>query len=252
MGKEEKKKIKPTQAQKKMSAYLRSLAFNQGFLGGVVDIRKKFSLPEDGFKEDLVNEFDFIEKLPIYTSENGNEESFDFEVQVLASRFDITLPWFHEITRYVLYNDFFFSTTSPFIDVIDMFEIQNEISGDFWGDDERGGDTIVADIAHNITATFPIGIFISPHATRNDIIDYIEKKYKREIEPLQAKYRDSNTKIGKVRGRSRDTQERNEFICKNKELPVEELVSLVNGKYGKSLDYTYINRIIRENCKKRK
>lgn len=251
MMKEEKKKIKPTQAQKKMSTYLCSLAFNQDFLGGVVDIRKKFSLPEGGFKEDLANEFDFIEKLPVYTSESGNEESFDFEVQVLASRFDIAHPWFHEITRYVLYNDFFFSTTSPFIDVIDMFEIQNERSGDYWEDDERDGDTIVADIVHSITSAFPIGIFISPHATRNDIIDYIEKQYKREIEPLQAKYRDGDTKIGKVRGRSRDIQERNAFICKNQHLPKKELVSIVNKKYSTNLEYSYVSKIIREKCKKR-
>lgn len=252
-----KKEIKssPTQAQWKMYNYLCSLNGNENFNNKIKEIRRVFSLPENGFDKDLKDEFTFINKLPAYIDEQGEKVDFQKEVYDLATGFDLTIPWLGAITSYILYDDFFFSKILPYIQTIDISEVlteQEKANSEPMLDEDEDGDEIVVNLIENITEGFPVGIFISPYATGKDIVDYVKKQYKKEIEPAQLKHREKGIKIGKIRGRNQTIQERDLFICKHKKLPKSELVTRVREEYGDILDYTYINKIIKKKCKKGK
>jgi hypothetical protein len=68
---------------------------------------------------------------------------------------------------------------------------------------------------------------------------------------MQKEYRDPLVKLKDVRIKSKIKQERDDFIYENRDLPIEELVSLVTKKHRKVLDYTYIQTIIRKEKDKR-
>jgi hypothetical protein len=87
--------------------------------------------------------------------------------------------------------------------------------------------------------------------TERDIIDFIKKTYKSSIEPIQKKYRKVNIKLRDVRTKSKKKQSRNAFIYEHRDMPIMTLTSLVSKTYGKILDYTYIQTIIRKEIEKR-
>lgn len=227
-----------TNAKAKMYVYLCSLADSQDFLDRVLDIRKKFSIPSNGFNKDIDDEFNFVNKLPAYIDESKEELDFQKAVYDLASQFGITVAWLESIQGYVFYGDFFSTKIPPLVQVLDIPDILEE-------------DYALNSFA-NIADSLPVGIFVSPYATGRDIVDYIKKQYKVEIEPLQIKYREDGVKIGKVRKKNSKVQDRDDFICEHKELPTSELVSRVSVKYGVVLDYTHINKIIAKKCKRGK
>lgn len=98
----------------------------------------------------------------------------------------------------------------------------------------------------------PVAICVNPYMSERDIIDFVKKTYKTAIEPIQERYREKHIKLKGSRTKSKKKQSRNEFIYKNRHLPIKELTSLVTDEYGKVLDYTYIQTIIRKEEEKRK
>lgn len=99
----------------------------------------------------------------------------------------------------------------------------------------------------------PVAICVNPYMTERDIIDFVKKTYKTAIEPIQERYRKKHLlKLKGSRTKSKKKQTRNEFIYRNRHLPISQLSSLVASSYGKVLDQTYIQTIIRKEEEKRK
>lgn len=248
MNKNKKSQKSLVQAQEKMYSYLVSLTSDQRFLEGIAEIRSRYGLPNNGFETDLEDKFEFINSLPKKQECNGNETEFQKDVYDLAENFNVSTAWLTNIQDYVLYNDFFFTKVSPLVEIVDVLGLVDEIAeidADFYEEDE---DAVVRRVLNNLTSSYPLAIFISPHATGRDIIDFVKKQYKENIEPLQRKHQTDNTLIGKVRKRKANVQERDLFICRNKEMPLGKLTQEVNKKFGSKLDYTYVNKIISKKC----
>lgn len=250
MSDKNKKAIKKesVKAQKKMYAYICSLAGNPDFLNAVSVIRTRYSLPEKGFESDIEDVLDFVEGLSPSVDEEGNPTDFRKDIYALATQYHVSLAWLEAIQDYVLYDDFFFTKISSLVQIVDLLEVINDADTD----EEEDSVVLIRRAFENLSNSFPLAIFVSPYATGRDIIDYVKKEYKKTIEPAQIKHRDSKVKIGKVRHRSGTVQERDLFICKHKDLPAQKIVSLVSKKYGVLLDYSYINRIIATKCKRKK
>jgi hypothetical protein len=106
-------------------------------------------------------------------------------------------------------------------------------------------------VKSEIAPNTPVAICIHPYMTERDIIDFIKKTYKSSIEPIQKKYRKVNIKLRDVRTKSKKKQSRNAFIYEHRDMPIMTLTSLVSKTYGKILDYTYIQTIIRKEIEKR-
>ena len=238
------------QAQEKMYLYLTSLASDQAFLARVAEIRERHGIPESGFENDLKDEFEFMNSLPKTRESKGNETDFQKDVYDLGESFNASVGWLTNIRDYVFYNDFFYTKVSPLVEMVDVLGLTDEIAEmdvDLYEEDEADENAVVRRVLNNLTNSYPLAIFISPYATGRDIIDFI-KKNKTSIETLQNKHRDSGVRIGKVRKRKANVQERDLFICNNKHLSAKALMSKVNEKFGTQLDYDYVNKIIAKKC----
>ncbi len=245
-----KKHSDTTQGQEKMFAYVRSLVNDVDFRNEVATIRKRYSLPPEGIQENIKDELAFIEKLLPHIDERGEEWSFQKEVFDLTSQFSLSLPWLGAGTGYVLYDDFFFARVSSLVEAIDLSEVL--VEQEKYDDNpvlDENGEEVPIDMMRNIVEGFPISLLISPYATGRDIVDYVKKRYKDDIEPMQLKHREAVSRIGSVRKRNKKTQERDEFIFSNRNLRRKQIAQLISDKYGVNLDYTYISKII---AKKRK
>lgn len=95
---------------------------------------------------------------------------------------------------------------------------------------------------------FPIAIRISPYATKNEVLDFVECAWV-TIDFEQAKYRDQAVAIPPVRRRR--TSERDAFIYQNKEKPRKEIVRLVAEQFGDDLELSHIAAIISNERKRR-
>lgn len=246
-----------TQAQDKMVHYLHSLLGDKKFLDATKKIRIMFAIPENGFEQEIEDEFNFINKLPAYIDERGEETDFQKETYDLTSFFHLATPWIESIRKYILYDQFFPEEIMPFVQWLDLSQILEDYEQ---CDDEplldENGEEIIIDIVRNITDGFPMGIFISPYATRNDILAYVKKYYVAEIEPAQIKYRDKGSKIGQARARDEKVRERDNFIYAHKDLPQKKIMALTNEKFKsptggyKAVGYDQVSKIIARRNKK--
>jgi hypothetical protein len=97
----------------------------------------------------------------------------------------------------------------------------------------------------------PIAILLDPYMNERDLIDFVKKTYKEYIEPLQKKYRDPKLKINRIRNKNPRIKERNKFIYDHRDMHITKLTSLVSEKFRKTLDYTYVQRILTNEIRKR-
>lgn len=102
-----------------------------------------------------------------------------------------------------------------------------------------------------IAPVTPILICINSYMSQRDIIDFIKKTYNTRIKPIGELYRNKNLDIKDVRTVSGIKKTRNDFIYKNRKLPIMQLTKIVSQKFGKPLDYTYIRKIIKEQEKRK-
>ncbi len=76
---------------------------------------------------------------------------------------------------------------------------------------------------------YPIVVRISPYASRNVIVDFIDNNLDL-IDSLQEKYKDPKATLGKTR--HRPAKKKHDFIYKNKHNTSAEISGLVMKKYG--------------------
>jgi len=96
---------------------------------------------------------------------------------------------------------------------------------------------------------YPIVLYINPEVSQRQIQDFISKNW-----GVIEMYREDGVKsISGFRKKSKDKQERNDFIYKNRNLPRKEIMSLLYDKYGSNLDidYAHIAKIISLEKKRR-
>jgi hypothetical protein len=107
-------------------------------------------------------------------------------------------------------------------------------------------------------AAYPIAIRISPYASQNDLVDFVKNKviWEKEIGFLQNKYRDKKIRIGKVKAKNKEIEERNDFIYAHRDRPRKEIMKLLIAMHKKNpilweLDEAEISKIISLESRKR-
>lgn len=148
------------------------------------------------------------------------------------------VPIFEE---YLFYNNLFISPEPNSHNLIYVTDLKTKL------------DSLGRKITNNDIATYPVAILISPYAGERDILDFVKKLYKIEIEPIQKKYRKADSLIGKFRKRNRTKTMRNQFIYENRNLPYKKLVPLVSKNFpGHQVDEGSVGKIISLETKRRK
>lgn len=112
--------------------------------------------------------------------------------------------------------------------------------------------------AHNLcfvseteTNPYPITLNISPLASKNVILDYVEKLYSTEIKPLQKKYTIGTEIVGKVRTKDKKLMKIHDFLYENRDWAYDELQLVVYKKFHHHLDTGEIGAIISKEKAKR-
>lgn len=97
--------------------------------------------------------------------------------------------------------------------------------------------------------SFPIMVRISPYASERDMLEYIRVIYSKEIEPLQKKYANEESLVGKTR--KKKNKERDNFIYEHSYLNAQEIKKILPEKW-RTTTYNEINKVIQLQKKKRK
>lgn len=98
---------------------------------------------------------------------------------------------------------------------------------------------------------YPVFIKINPSTSQRDLVDYIRNNWILINGKLNL-YKNTKSKLGKVKVRNEKISTRNEFIYKNKNLPLKKIFKLVSEKYDEVLDEGHIGKIISLERKRRR
>ena len=112
-------------------------------------------------------------------------------------------------------------------------------------------DSLGADLTEDLKNAYPVGLLISPYASKRDVIDYINKLYKTEILPFQKKYKKNGAFIGKSRSKIPSIQQRDNFIYDNRDLSYKKIAEKLKKDLNVDVDVGYIGKIISREKKKR-
>ena len=232
-------KLRETSIFKKLCNHLEKLKGNPSFLSDVKKTRKENGIPENGFRI-VKTEKDFLELKKKIGLLEYEEKGYDLFPEIKAKyKFDIFSEF---LDYYIIFNN------SNIFDKMGHLNCAHCVDmSDYFN--KKNNDIMLSILAYE-TSTQPIAIFLHPYMTQRDIVDYVKKMYRTEIEPIQKKYRSQKTMLGLARKKSEKICKRNEFIYNNRTRK-KELVSLIAQEFGQVLDYTYINQILSEEIKKR-
>jgi len=243
------KKKREANAFKKLFSYVDYLEKNTSFSKEMREIRAELGIPLDGLPLPEVEEQYGILKMDKrcgsnQTPENENQREIRKQISNINKKYKLHL-FGEAIYFYIFYNDLTPLKQFGFVDYADCIDLEDYFS------DGLNEKNIMLGVLENHSKTNPIAILIHPYMTQNDITDFIKKMYKVGIKPIQDKYKDTSIPLGITRQKSKKILERNKFIYENSHKSNKEIMSLVNHKFNELLEYTYIDKIIREEKKKR-
>lgn len=234
--------IQSTKSYTKTLNYIKGLLDDPVFQKEVGQLRAKYNLPDKGLSEILYE--DYGDRLVIVDPEHLRKTPvFLQDVCVLAEEYGLDFLWGHLLHHYVVYNNLdVWSYVLPLevVDIKKLCDLERNPDQDFGLVEYEAQLQYLKDRAQ----THPIALLINPYASQREIVDFVKKLYKHDIQPLQDRYKKPKARLGKIRKRSELVRERNRFIYANRHLSSKELAVLVFRKYNQMLEYPYINKII--------
>jgi hypothetical protein len=227
-----------SQGRVKIENYVKEIAKTNHFRERVLELRKKYDIPEGGFSE---RAYAPPEDWKHRFTPKGQE--FSKEVAKLCADYGLHFVYWSDPIQFTIFYD-----EPPQAmhgaDLCMLVDLHNEAEEPFSKE--------IQDADNHF---YPIAIRISPQATQRDIVDYVEK-HARFIRQMQEHYlKDAvGQKIGKVKKKDPKVQERNDFIYKNQHLPRRKIMEAIVEKFGADavIDYGHISKIISLEKKKRK
>lgn len=165
-------------------------------------LREKYKIPADGF----LNFHNDSSRIPVfeYPSEWQHKDSKKVRGQIAdylrdqASEWDLYYEdWREVFLTYLFYNQLLIPDYGFDLNVC----LLRDLSRDPIRDEEQDSH-------------FPISIKISPYASKNEILDFVEKVYWPEIATLQDIHRNPKSLIGKVRSKKDSISKRNALVWK--------------------------------------
>lgn len=252
---------KTTKGQEKLLNQLYEIIRNELFIAKIVELRKKYQIPEggyDGYEEhDQVYDEEHDTYINIVVCDDFicphewiNEEKnikmneLDKDLVQLCQTYKVPaeagFDWFNIFKTFLFYNLIIPSVTLDLCRAVEYYSEDDNL--DLYSEWRKIHEK-----------NFPVGVMVSPYASERDIIDFVKKHYKNIIEPMQRKYIDKGVALGKTRRKNSKVQERDEFIYAHRHLPHKEIALLVSEKYPeKDFIYNDVGKTISRKRKKRK
>ena len=235
-------RIEATAGQKKLWSYLHGLPDEDWFVKRIAELRRQYKLPDNGLEDYIYYKRDGKEYVGLPDFVNGNT-LWDDAIK-LTEELALDTLWASTVQHFIVYNNWAMSSMGTMFTSLDLNSLLNGPYEEYVDAESE------LDLAKSFAKDYPIAVFVNPYASQRDLIDYIKKTFKAEIEPLLKPYRKPEVKIGKRRKRNDRVQARNRFIRANAHLPYKEIVRIIADNTGEVLDYTYIAKIVGSKKKK--
>ncbi|MFA6533169.1 MAG: hypothetical protein WCT22_04200 [Patescibacteria group bacterium] len=226
-----------SQGCKKMWNYFLAITKTDYFLQTIGELRKKYNIPPEGFKPK--------DKYYVFPPSGFSFEDFmklgDEIRDKICKKYKLHGFDYGEVIQEYVYYGFLHPISQ--LNACGLF-----YTYDFILDKEEPFGEMVQE---SDDMAYPIAIRMSPYATQRDLINYIKTVWDDEIDFLRKKYTDPNIKIGKIKFRKPQIQERNDFIYKNRNLPIKRIRKLL-ALQKIYLDDGHIGKVISLEKKRRK
>lgn len=232
-----------TQGFTKLWNYFCAVTESDRFQKTVSEIRKEYSIPENGIPLPESGSWSIPHEDWKHSSDRELYQELKKKIAQLTLEYGL-LPkdWADMVESYIFHN------------IILISPEPNSCNVCFVSDGISKKDSLGHDISNEHLTVYPATLHISPYASKRDLLNYIEKIYTTEIEPLQKKYQNPDIKIGQFKTQNKSLQERNRFIEKNAHLPRKQLFKLVKDKFPnlmEGLDEGSLGKVISYRKKRR-
>jgi len=244
-------KLKNTSCEKKMWVYIENLQHNSDFKRDLIIFRKRFNLKEGGYEYVLSDNTTQKRKKDLtypYPKELNNGE-YSKALFEFARKYKITVAWAWVLDGYIFYNKLLDGPAISGYSMMNTIDLRHELLSfkeDIDPNDEWGYPSMLKNEAEDM----PIAILLHPYVSQRDVIDYIKKVFRFQIEPKLKEYRKEGLLFGKVRKKNDRIKLRNQLIFQLRNIPRKELLNLMKLHFHENLTYSYLARIVKEGEKK--
>ncbi len=206
----------------------------------ILGLREKYKIPPNGF---LIKGSTWTTPPKEWISEIWSVEHR--EVQTVIKEFceNQQIPskdWKFVIEQYLFFNKIFLSQEPNSHNLCYVTDISTK------------KDSLGQDLTKDLILAYPVGLLISPYASKRDILDYIEHIFTTEIKPLQEKYENEDSFIGKSRQKMTLTKKRANLVWENQDKPLKEIAELIKTVLGTDIDVGAVGKLLSLERKKRK
>lgn len=221
----------------KTYSYVEKLVTQQSFKQCIKRIRKRHNIPPRGFD---IREYDKLvlnEKNP-RIPKIVSDKPFLKAVKRLLNRRGLSSDWVEFFSDYILFGYFGIYSMNNQIIALDIGSKSCE---------QRRAIEIFNDAkCHNLN---PVAIFLPPNLTRREIDNFLDQNFSRIVR-MQKKYIQGR-QITSTRTKNSSIRLRDAFIHKHRNRPMNQLVSMIASEFGQIMEYTQINKIKRDEAKKK-
>lgn len=227
--------FKNTSGSDKLWNYFLYLLRREDFINNIAALRKKYGIPDGGY--------DIKKDKKIYRMYCNDSKKFlplEKDMEEVCDQYDLYyFTWDGLLLVYLLFGS------------IKKIQANNErgLCMTTFSDNNRKVNSNIKDDKDN--KIFPVSIKISPYASERDILDYIRKSYRSQINPFQKVFTKKGVKIGALRTKDVKKLERNDYIYHNRKLKLTDLAEKIYDRFGEALDQGHIGKIISIESKRR-
>jgi len=247
----------PTQIRKIIN-YLGAFFESDQFQDEIKKLRIKYKIPLEGYefsKEDQgqLNKIDHF-----YFPASYKNKIVDLIVPLgkdlnkIREMTPLRFIGFNKILYlYLFHNKLFENVLLPYLKPVNLCRVADSIDeyNDFYLNNDSSMYLNYIDRENNY---FPVHLRITPYASKRDIMKFIEENFSSLIKPIQNKYKNPNTNLGKIRNRRKKGRNNLILSLRSKGKSLNEISKKIKEKSNENLGYEDIAKIISIERKRRK
>ncbi len=232
-----------TQGFKKLWRLVQDLVQKESFQKSILKLRKEYHIPANGFEitenpsTHPPSEWEYSNPFGVKMKELGSIRKKLINLFVDYSL--LPQDWVSVFEQYLFYNKLYLPVSPNSHDLC------------FVSDSLTKKDSTGKDISKAEISTYPVTLHISPDASKRDILDYVKKIFKTEIEPMQNTYKKKNSSAINSRKRNPVIQQRKEFIYQNQDWSLKDIQKGLEKETGEIIDIGLVGKIKSLENKKR-
>jgi hypothetical protein len=208
----------------KLWQYLRAIVESDEFQKRILGLRERYRIPKEGFETPADRPWTHPIETWEFSGKHPEQRALMSEIRVITKnlcREYSLLPrdWAGVFEDYLFYNRLFLNLEPSARNLC------------FVADATTNRDGVGHEIDDDDRRAFPVVLHINPYASERDVIDYVKKVFKPEIESVQNAHKKADVKIGKFRKRKESVRKRNALLYKNRHSSNKQAAKLAREQH---------------------